>query len=251
MVDSSKQSYIIQRWVDNKNVLVVSNVHSPHDTVVKARKKPRKTQTNAKNIKLVWGEDHVKDIRIPRTIDDYNHWMLGCDLADQLIAYYRPSLRCRRTWLPLWLFVLNIMETNSFVICKALGNMQTHKDFVLDWIDALCQRSVELRAKPPTEKPIVDKSRKRKKQRMSSKKPTLPLGRLDDSRTHIPATQVGVRSCQMCTYNRAVYRLENPDSNDSEIPGVNRTSQWCETCCANLCRINGSAHFTDWHTAQP
>ena len=34
---------------------------------------------------------------ISTLINNYNHWMLGVDLVDQLIAYYRPKIRCRRT----------------------------------------------------------------------------------------------------------------------------------------------------------
>ena len=43
---------------------------------------------NRKHIHLIWGDDHVVSIKIPTLINDYNIWILGVDLVDQLIAYY-------------------------------------------------------------------------------------------------------------------------------------------------------------------
>ena len=71
---------------------MVSNVHmgSKDEAVIRPRKKPRLNEFSRKHIRLVWGTDHVVTVKIPQIINDYNHWMLGVDLVDQLITYYWP-----------------------------------------------------------------------------------------------------------------------------------------------------------------
>jgi hypothetical protein len=88
------RNYRIMRWVDNNVVTMVTNCHIGDEVVARERKRPRQTATNKTHLRTVWGDDPVKIIEIPKAIDDYNHWMNGVDKADQLIAYYRPKLRC-------------------------------------------------------------------------------------------------------------------------------------------------------------
>ena len=53
---------------------------------------------------------------IPQIINDYNHWMLGVDVVDQLIAYYRPKIWCRHTWVPIFLHCLDILRVILYVL---------------------------------------------------------------------------------------------------------------------------------------
>ena len=62
---------------------------------------------------LVWGIDYVVTVKIPQIIDNHNHWMLDVDLVDRLIAYYRPTICCQRTWMPLFLHCADIIKINS------------------------------------------------------------------------------------------------------------------------------------------
>jgi hypothetical protein len=95
------KDFKIARWIDNNVVTMVSTVHTGEESIERVRRKPRPTSVNWRHLELVWGANPVREIRIPCMIDDYNHWMGGVDKADQLIAYYRPNLRCRRVWMPL------------------------------------------------------------------------------------------------------------------------------------------------------
>jgi hypothetical protein len=54
--------------------------------------------SQSKTCAEIWGYNWVADIDNPGegVVDDYNHWMGGCDKAYQMISYYRPRLRCRR-----------------------------------------------------------------------------------------------------------------------------------------------------------
>ena len=78
------------RWVDNNIVKMIFNVHlgTKNESVIKPRKKARINEFNRKNIRLVWGDEHVVGVKISQIINNYNHWMLGVHLIDQLIAYY-------------------------------------------------------------------------------------------------------------------------------------------------------------------
>ena len=47
--------------------------------------------------------------------------MLGIEKTDQLIAYYCPKIRCRRTWMPLMFHGLDIARVNAYIIVAKLG----------------------------------------------------------------------------------------------------------------------------------
>ena len=83
-----KYKFVIMRWVDNKELLMVTTMHAPAATARKTRKHPRETAINKARVRSVWGENHEVTISIPLIINDYNQWMGGVDRADQLIAYY-------------------------------------------------------------------------------------------------------------------------------------------------------------------
>ena len=87
---NNKDGYRIFRVVDNNVVKFVSNVHSgiKGESILKERCRPRINVLNNIGVCLVWEEEHTKKVRIPGIVDDYNHWMLGVDVADQLIASY-------------------------------------------------------------------------------------------------------------------------------------------------------------------
>ena len=78
---------------------MVSNVHmgTKDESIMKQRKKPEINEFNRTHIRLVYGNENIVVIKTPQIINDYDHWMLGVDLVDQLIAYYRPKICCQRT----------------------------------------------------------------------------------------------------------------------------------------------------------
>eukprot|EP00977_Amphora_coffeiformis_P025450 scaffold19880_cov118-Amphora_coffeaeformis.AAC.2 len=116
-----KGKYLIAHWIDNNVVTMVTNVHTGDESVERNRKRPRKTNTNRNHLEQVWGQNPVVKVHIPRIIDNYNHWMLGVDKADQYIAYYRPNLRCCRVWMPLLFHAMDIARVNSYVAATQLG----------------------------------------------------------------------------------------------------------------------------------
>ena len=147
-MNDPKGNFRMFRWTDNNTVKMVSNIHMgiEDQVIMKSRKKPRINEFNRKHIRLVWGEEHVVPIKIPTLINDYNMWMLGVYLVDQLIAYYRLKIRCQQTWMPLLLHCLDIIRVNSYVLHKETSYLhpavnddliKTHKEFLIKFINSL------------------------------------------------------------------------------------------------------------------
>jgi hypothetical protein len=79
-------------WIDNNIVKMVSNIHngiSSDVNVLRNRRKAQINEFNRKHVGYIWSDQHRKELMIiPQVINDYNHWMLGVDMVDQLTAYY-------------------------------------------------------------------------------------------------------------------------------------------------------------------
>ena len=110
----------------------MSTVHSIGTVILKSRCRPRVTKLNFSHVSKTWGSNPRVNIKIPKLVDDYNHWMGGVDLADQHIAYYHPSFQFRRTWMPIFVQLLSIIRSNCFIIKKNLleGRSLKSKRFV-------------------------------------------------------------------------------------------------------------------------
>jgi hypothetical protein len=59
----------------------------------------------------------------------------------QLLSYYKPTLRCRRTWIPLFLHCLDTCVLNSYIISKQKDVVSSHKRFVMDWVNTVKMRA--------------------------------------------------------------------------------------------------------------
>ena len=104
-------------WQDNNTVLGITTAYSLHQTVLRERKRPALTSTNAHIVRPVFGDQVKKWLQIPLAIDAYNHGMNGVDRANQLQRSYtthRPQVY--RTWQPQWHWLLDTCATNAFLI---------------------------------------------------------------------------------------------------------------------------------------
>jgi hypothetical protein len=233
------------RWIDNDEVDMCTTVHDGYETILKKRKRPRENQFNKKHVREVWGTDWGANIDIPKIIDDYNNLMGGVDKAYQLIGYYRPKLRCRRTWMPMWLHSLDICRLNSYIIAKSKNVYSNQKEFVLDWISALNNRAdyferqrtraaIQALTSPPssaTKKPRI---------RMKKTDPQLPLYRFSGRRQdHVHVITTEQRGCTYCKYLRAKAKA----ADEELLPEVSRPLKKCLMCGDNLCAL----HFDAFH----
>ena len=77
-------------WQDNNTVAALSTVHTVHkdtdwvepDWVERLRKRPSKTSTNANTARKPFGEAATAKLKIPRIIDNYNHYIGTVDIAN-------------------------------------------------------------------------------------------------------------------------------------------------------------------------
>jgi Transposase IS4 len=245
------RNFLIARWYDNTDVLLVSTVHRGDECILKMRRRPKVSAGNQRHVDRVWANGaHTVPITIPSMIDDYNHWMGGVDRADQLISYYRPNLRCVRTWMPIFLHCLDIIRVNSFIVCKKANKDLKQKDFLSGWIDALnrmadvvdfqmTRRSV-LNAKSPP--PPAYSADNKKRRRMSHTAPELPADRLLGPKTdHLVVMGKKQAFCVYCSYlyQRAKIEGVHPDI----LPNRRKVRRSCLACRIAIC----DQHFNIFH----
>ena len=231
---NDKNNYKIFRWIDNSVVKMVSTVHTgcEGENIEANRRRPRVNPINKNNVAHVWGNEHRRKVKIPLIINDYNHWMNGVDIADQLIANYRAKLRCRRTWMPLMFHSLDILRINMYIAHHRIQKKKTsthelHKSFAMGLVVALRLRSREAvnvrkgRGDRTTRSagvaPAVVSPNKRRKtavierKRMSSTDPggSLCEKRFDKvSHDHLNVGRNARRECEYCKYEKAEAKLE-------------------------------------------
>jgi hypothetical protein len=58
---------------------------------------------NAHLMKHIFRDNFIKKLLIPRIINNYNHYIGGVDIANQLYTSYKTHRLTRRTWWPLFL----------------------------------------------------------------------------------------------------------------------------------------------------
>jgi Transposase IS4 len=116
-------------WQDNNAVLGITTAFRLKDeTIWSHRKRPAPTSTNAHIVRPVFGDHVRKWLQIPLAIDQYNHYMGGVDVADQLrknMTVHRPWEA--RNWRPLWYYILDTCLVNSYLIWKGNSTPQRNR----------------------------------------------------------------------------------------------------------------------------
>jgi hypothetical protein len=127
-------------WQDNNTVLGITTGFDLSQRVLRMRKRPTLTSTNARIVRPIFGDEVCKLLWIPKVIDEYNHHMNSVDLANQLRATMtinRPQEH--RVWHPLWHFCVDIVAVNSY-ICWRYGRpsrQRKQRQFRQQLVDAL------------------------------------------------------------------------------------------------------------------
>lgn len=166
----------------------------------------------------------------------------------QIAQYYRPDLRCVRTWMPHLVFCLNEIVTQSHIVVKHLGGEQIHKDFQLQWIDAWLTRARfeegfagrKRKQRGPNEDGVGrDKPKRSKYVRMSTADELSEI-RLNTNLPHTLERGGTQRHCRMCAFLRGQLKRQDPNA---RLPKIVRTTKSCRACDAPLC----DDHFDLWH----
>jgi hypothetical protein len=123
------------------------------------RKRPPLTASGARQTRKVFGDADTKELPIPTFIFWYNHYMCGVDIADQLRSYFTTQRTHRRTWKPLFHFLLDTVLGNCFLLSsynltdRRPSRKDGHKQFRKDLRDTLFKHSIRKRRAPTHEHP--------------------------------------------------------------------------------------------------
>ena len=224
-------------WMDNGPVTFLTTIHGIGEDwqVTKNRKRPRKTILNAGHVEGLFRESGQRVLEIPHLVNDYNHHMGGVDTADQLRSYNSTQLRARRTWMPLFFWLLDITLVNSFILAKlkkkAKSPVNFRKKLLWELISmAKEEEEIDILVQPPTKKIRITKK---------STADDLPESRLKIG-NHFPLYNSQRRICIWCN-------LKAKNSGDKRFDAF-KTQISCKLCNAYLC-INDSRNcFQDFHT---
>ena len=111
---SKNQTVGEMAWRDNNVVLFASTIGDLNETVVRSRKRPGKNKTGAVQTRREFGDKYIKDLPIPKLIDEYNHHMGGVDQFDQLKSYYDTLFPHRKTWRSIFQLMFDITLVNCY-----------------------------------------------------------------------------------------------------------------------------------------
>jgi len=240
--------------MDNGPVTMLSTIHKidgNENRIERVRRRPRVTSTNATKVREIFGNASKKSLPIPIVIDDYNHFMGRVDIADQLRGYYATQLTVRRTWMPLFFWLLDTVIINSYLILKKSGINISHKDFRIQLVWDLIKAGLEENELhiPHTRSRIDDLTERfkfievdpTKKQQYVTKNFELPLKRLSPD-GHLPEWKELRTSCVWCKYLVKKAQKEiTKDPSQSQI--------YCIKCNVALCcNKNRSNCFKDYHS---
>lgn len=119
---------MIASWIDSNSVAIIITVHTVHrinDYKKSLRRRPKETSNNAVVTREVFDGLPRSVLSIPLFIDNYNYFMNGVDVLDQFRQARDAHFTCRRTWFPIFMFILDIAVLNSIIVSKKLRHHGT------------------------------------------------------------------------------------------------------------------------------
>lgn len=111
-------------WQDKNVVQFLTTAHEIDEQQPVERRRPQARSRWMKEVvHKVWGDAGKKVLHLPKWSVDYNNYMGGVDIHDQLRSYYPTQLKALRSWIGLFFFLLDAAIVNAFLICR-----QVHKE---------------------------------------------------------------------------------------------------------------------------
>lgn len=183
-------------WMDNAPVAFISSGIGADATAAVGRRQP---------------DGDLKSVECPMVVIQYNKFMGGVDLHDQLRETYSFHRKCVRWWLPLFFYMLDVCIVNAFIIFDLkFPKKFTHKQF-------RTQLMKELVTKADPENAQRGRRRRRNSQ--------------DSEPEHSPTREDKRGDCVVCS-NRG-------QKEGKEIGKRVRTHYKCNKCdkymCPNIC----------------
>jgi len=195
-------------WMDRKPVFVVSNAHSPIMESVRRKNK----------------DGSVSLVNCPTIVADYNRYMGGVDLNDQLKSYYQYNRKSRRWWLRLFFHLLDVTVVNAYILYLQVYRIHCHPPQKYRPIDQLSFRCRLIDQ-------LVDHFSCRKEKGRVSK---TVVSLVPSGHNIVDLRQYGVPSgrCEYCSIGKYKYRKRK------------ETQFGCRKCNKRLCP---TGCWTDFH----
>ncbi len=194
------------KWLDTREVSVCSTIHEAYSGQIVKRR-----------IRTEDGGWTTKDIPCPTPVTEYNKYMGGVDLSDQLIQYYTVHHKTMRWYRTLFYHLIDISATNSYLLYRELCSQRqekpmSHKAFLEELTAQLCGVTVNV--------PRV---------RAQSGHVPVPIAPQTDQSKR---ASYGRRSCVLCRQTRK----------------AKQATPWkCKECDEAFCLIADRNCFEVWH----
>jgi Transposase IS4 len=236
----SEALILVSIWQDSNKVGFCTTIHNGTEWVIRNRKRPKGTSTSAAITKQPFvmfnppigckePYESTRILPIPEAIDDYNHYMGGVDIADQLRAKFSTQQRGVKPWRPLFYWLLDSTIINAFRISEhqRKAKLTSDKDKLRSLHRAFREALVVELLKDPNATNL--------KQVYVTKNTALPNIRLTRPigiHRQIPGKQA---PCLFCRWSRQTKRGCTPRviTKSNQVP---RTRIICSHCRAPLCR---------------
>ena len=108
------------QWKDKRTVSLLSSLHDANDSVVVQRH----TKQNGQHVML--------NVQQPIAVCEYNEFMGGVDVFDQMIAAYRILRKTKKWWKTLFFDLLDVAVVNAYLLYRehALAAGTARKDLL-------------------------------------------------------------------------------------------------------------------------
>jgi hypothetical protein len=123
---------LVSAWQDQAVVKFCSTIHRGTEWVVRERKKPKNTSSTPAVTKALFiafdgkmapdrkkkNQEYVHRRYLPISgmVDEYNHFMNGVDIADQLRAKFSTQQHTARSWMPLFYQLLDTAIVSAYIL---------------------------------------------------------------------------------------------------------------------------------------
>ena len=225
-------------WMDAVPVTALTTIHDIKGDawqIERDRKKPRITLPNAERVRETFGDNHRQLLKIPVMINDYNHHMGGVDIADQLRGYYTTQLTSRRTWMPLFFWLLDTVLVNCHLLSKLKGGIHSQVEFRQELLWSLIRIAKEKEETAIPTQPNPRQARITKNFTTND----LPAARLQLG-NHFPIYNTQRKTCVWCS-------LKCKDG-DKKGHVVSESQFSCELCNVYLCLNKNRNCFKAFHS---
>ncbi|CAH1961300.1 unnamed protein product [Acanthoscelides obtectus] len=168
------------KWLDSKNVYVLTNYFCPKDTTtVLPRNKAGERQT----------------VYCPKVVAEYNRIMGGVDKFDQLHERYAVGRRSTKWWHRILYYLIDMSIVNSFILMKinrkrTVDQLPFRTNLARQLINGYTSR----------------KRRNKPVQFLSNKRAVPDEVRLADVGKHLPIQQATYKRCRLCSTKAAEKR---------------------------------------------